>query len=56
MSVKEENRMSQTTRKFELYDKKKKKKKKKKPGFFNNHFWQRVDVIFEDVSVAEIIF
>ena len=22
---------------------------------FNNHFWQRVDAILEDVSVAEII-
>ena len=23
--------------------------------FFNNHFWQRVDTILEDVSVAEVI-
>ena len=34
--------------------KKKKKKKGKKRGFYN-HFWQRVDAILEDVSVAEII-
>ena len=26
----------------------------KKHGFYN-HFWQRVDAILEDVSVAEII-
>ena len=25
-----------------------------KPGFYN-HFWQRVDAIFGDVSVADII-
>ena len=31
------------------------KKKKKKPAGFYNHFWQRVDAILEDVSVAEII-
>ena len=24
-------------------------------GFFENHFWQSVDAILEDVSVAEII-
>ena len=48
MSVKrehvEQNRMVQTTRNFELFDKKKKKKKKK------------VDAVLEGVSVAEIIF
>ena len=27
---------------------------KKKMGFYN-HFWQKVDVILEDVPVAEII-
>ena len=43
--------MGQTTLNFELFDKKKKKKK-----VFYNHFWQRVDAILEDVSVAEIIF
>ena len=35
----------QTTRIFELL---------KKRGFFYSHFWQRVDAIFEDVSVVEI--
>ena len=43
----EQNRMVQTTRKFELFDKKR---------VFYNHFWQRVDAILEDVFVAEIIF
>ena len=32
------------------------KKKKKKKQVFCNHFWQRVDAILDDVSVAEIIF
>ena len=45
----EQNRMVQTTRNFELFD------QKKKGFFFYNHFWQRVDAIMEDVSVAEII-
>ena len=41
--------MVQTTRNFELFD--------KKPGSsFNNYFWQKVDAILKDVSVAEIIF
>ena len=43
----EKNRMVQTTRNFEFYWQKKK--------VFYNHFWQRVDAILEDVSVAEII-
>ena len=43
----EQNRMVQTTRNFELLD--------KKPGFFYNDFWQRVDAILEDVSEVEII-
>ena len=43
----EQNRMVQTTRNFELFDKK---------TFFYNHFWQRVDAILEEASVAEIIF
>ena len=38
--------MVQTTRNFELFAKKQ---------IFYNHFWQRVDAILEDVSVAEII-
>ena len=42
----EQNRMVQTTRKFELFD--------KNPGFLN-HFWQNVDAILEHVSVAETI-
>ena len=58
----EQNRMDQSTWNFELYDKKKKTKQKQKqkqknkknPDFYN-HFGQRVYVILEDVSVAEII-
>ena len=42
----EQNRMVQTTRNFELFDRKR--------GFYN-HFWQRVDGILEDVSVTETI-
>ena len=42
----EHNRMVQTTRNFELFDKKR---------VFYNHFWQSVDAIVEDISVAEII-
>ena len=42
----EQNRMVQTTRNFEILD---------KNQVFYNHFWQRVDAILEDVSVAEII-
>ena len=42
----EQYRMVQTTRNFELFDKKR---------AFYNHFWQRVDAILEHVSVAEII-
>ena len=34
--------------------KKEKKKKKKKKGFLN-HFWQSVEAILENVSVAETI-
>ena len=43
----EQNRMVQTTRNFELLD------KKTEVFFFYKHFWQRVDAIFEDISVAE---
>ena len=43
----EQNRMIQITRNFELFDKNR---------VFNNHFWQRVDTILKDLSVAEIIF
>ena len=42
----EQNRMVQATQNFELFDKK---------LVFYNHFWQRVDAILEDVSVAKII-
>ena len=42
----EQNRVIQTAQNFELFD--------KKQGF-NNYFWQRVDTILENVSVAEII-
>ena len=64
----EQNRVVQTTGNFELFDKtkqkqnktkqnktKKKKKKKRKKRVFYNHFWQRVDVNLEDVSVTETI-
>ena len=44
----EQNWMAQTTRNFELFD-------KKKPRVFYNHFWQSVDACLEDVSVAETI-
>ena len=37
----------QNHKNFELFD--------KKIGFFYNHFWQKVDAILEDVSVAKII-
>ena len=47
----EQNRMIQTKRNYELLEKKKKKKK----TIFYNHFWQRGDAIWEDVTVAEII-
>ena len=43
----EQNRIVQTTQNFELFW--------QKTGFYNNNFWQRVDAILEDVSVAEII-
>ena len=42
----EQNRMVQTTRNFELYDKK---------SEFLNHFWQSADATLEDVSVTETI-
>ena len=41
----EQNRMVQTTQNFDLFD--------KKAGFKKKHFWQSVDAILEDVSVAE---
>ena len=42
----EQNYMVKTTRDFEVFDKKR---------VFKKHFWQSVDAILEDVSVAEII-
>ena len=42
------------TKCFSFYTKKKQKQKQKQ--VFCNHFWQRVDAILEDVSVAQIIF
>ena len=45
----EQNLMIQTTRNFELFD-------KKKNGFVITIFWQSVDAILEDISVAEVIF
>ena len=62
----EQNRMVQTARNFERFDQKKQKTKKQKQNknknktkqnktFFLNQFWQRVDAILEDVSVAETI-
>ena len=44
----EQNRMVQTTRNFEIFD-------KKLSFFFLNHFCQSFDVILEDVSVAKTI-
>ena len=44
----EQNHMVQTTRNFELFD-------KKKTGFLYDHFRQNVDAILKDVSVPEII-
>ena len=41
--------MIQTTRNFQLFE------KTKQNGVSYNHFWQRVDAILEDTSVAEII-
>ena len=49
----EQNRMVQTTQNWAFWQKKKKtkqKQKQKKNVFFYNHFWQRVDAIFDDVS------
>ena len=43
----EQNRMVQTARNFELFD--------KKNVFFKTHFWQSVDAILEDVFVVETI-
>ena len=50
----EQNRMVQTTRNFEFFAR---GFLTKKNGFFflYKHFWQRVDAILENVSVAEII-
>ena len=42
----QQNSMVQTTQNFELFD--------KKTGS-SYHFWQSVDAILEDVSVAETI-
>ena len=50
----EQNRMVQTTRNFELFFQKNKTKHKKK-RVFEIHFWQSVDAILEDVSVAETL-
>ena len=44
----EQNRMVQTTRNFELFD-------KKKNRFFKKHFLQSVDAILEHISVAKTI-
>ena len=47
----EQNRMVPNYTKFWAFWQKKKKKK----TIFYNQFWQKVDAILEDVSVAEII-
>ena len=51
--------MVQTTPNLELFDQKKKNKNKKqkqtKKTRFYNYFWQTVDAILEDVSVAKSI-
>ena len=46
-----QNRMVQTTRNFELFEQQ--QQQQQQTGFYN-HFWQRVDAILKDVSVAEI--
>ena len=46
----EQNCMVQTTQKCWAFWQKKIKNQKK-----NNHFWQSIDAILEDVSVAETI-
>ena len=60
----EQNRMVQTTRNFEVFDKKaktktktktKNKQNKTKKQVFKNHFNQRAGAILEDFSVAETI-
>ena len=43
----EPNHMVQSVQNFELLD--------KNPSFEKNHFWQRIDAILQDVSVAETI-
>ena len=43
----EQNRLVQTTKFWAFWQ--------KKNCFFYTHFWQRVDAIMEDVSVAEIV-
>ena len=54
----EQNRMVQTTRYFELFDKKKQKTKNKKKKIkqkrFFKPFWQSVGSIMEDVSVGPL--
>ena len=43
----EQNRMVQTSRNCELFW--------QETVFFKNHYWQNVDAILEDVSVAKTI-
>ena len=59
----EQNRMVQTTRNFELFDKKKKKKNpkkhktnKQKNGFLKTIFNKELAPFWKTFSVAEIIF
>ena len=53
MQVKfEQNRIVRTAQNFELFDKKGFKKTKQNK---TKHFWQTVDAILEDLSVAETI-
>ena len=51
----EQHGMGPTIQNFELLTKNKKTKTKTKKTFFQNHFWQSVDAILEDVSVAKTI-
>ena len=46
----EQNCMVQTTRNYEFFF-----KQQKKNRFFKNYFWQSVDAILEEISVAETI-
>ena len=51
----EPNRMVWNEQNLEPFDKKTKQNKQKKKRVFQNYFWQSVDAILQDASVAETI-